>query len=121
MGAVGEVDTGCRELLCRVEERVAVLTLNRPEARNALTWDMKAALVEQVPRLGADVPRWLYKRLESLKDDEACIRAFGIEVVSRLCEDLIGSGVPGLHFYTLNRWGATMAICRNLGLAKSGS
>ncbi|MGI9592072.1 MAG: enoyl-CoA hydratase [Myxococcota bacterium] len=54
MGAVNEVDTGCRELLCRVEERVAVLTLNRPEARNALTWDMKAALVEQVPRLGAD-------------------------------------------------------------------
>ncbi len=52
--AVGDVDTGCRELLCRVEDRVAVLTLNRPDARNALTWEMKAALVEQVPRLGAD-------------------------------------------------------------------
>jgi enoyl-CoA hydratase/carnithine racemase len=52
--AVGDVDTGCQELLCRVEDRVAVLTLNRPDARNALTWDMKAALVEQVPRLGAD-------------------------------------------------------------------
>lgn len=52
--AARTIDTGCPELLCRVEDRVAVLTLNRPDARNALTWDMKAALVEQVPRLGAD-------------------------------------------------------------------
>ena len=65
---------------------------------------------------GADVPRWLYKRLESLQSDEAGIKAFGIEVVTRLCEDLVRFGVPGLHFYTLNRWGATVAICRNLGL-----
>jgi enoyl-CoA hydratase/carnithine racemase len=48
------IDTGTEQLLCRVEERVAVLTLNRPEARNALTWEMKAALAEWVPRLGAD-------------------------------------------------------------------
>ena len=52
--AARAIDTGCNELLCRVEDRVAVLTLNRPHARNALTWDMKAALVEWVPRLGAD-------------------------------------------------------------------
>ena len=48
------VETGSDQLLCGVEERVAVLTLNRPEARNALSWELKAALVELVPRLGAD-------------------------------------------------------------------
>ena len=49
-----EIDTGCPQLLGRLEDRVALLTLNRPEARNALTWEMKAALVETLPRLGAD-------------------------------------------------------------------
>jgi len=52
--AARDIDTGTGDLLCRVEDRVAVLTLNRPEARNALTRELKAALVEQVPRLGAD-------------------------------------------------------------------
>ncbi|MBW2267033.1 MAG: enoyl-CoA hydratase [Deltaproteobacteria bacterium] len=51
---VRNIDTGCDELLCRVDERVGIVTLNRPEARNALTGDMKAALVEWMPRLGAD-------------------------------------------------------------------
>jgi enoyl-CoA hydratase/carnithine racemase len=48
------VETGTSEILCRVEDRVAVVTLNRPEARNALTMDMKRALVELVPKLGGD-------------------------------------------------------------------
>ncbi len=52
--AVSEIDTGSGQLLGRLEDRVAVLTLNRPEARNALTWELKEALVETVPRLGAD-------------------------------------------------------------------
>lgn len=71
-------------------------------------------------KCGADVPRWLRKRLESLQDDEQGLKSFGIDVVTRLCEDLISFGVPGLHFYTLNRWGATLAICRNLGLENRG-
>ena len=66
---------------------------------------------------GADVPRWLYKHLEAYREDERALREFGIEVVTRLCQDLIAAGIPGLHFYTLNRWGATMRICENLGLA----
>jgi methylenetetrahydrofolate reductase (NADPH) len=65
---------------------------------------------------GADIPRWMKKHLEALRDDAAGLRAFGIEAVTRLCEDLLAAGAPGLHFYTLNRWGATVAICRNLGL-----
>ena len=66
---------------------------------------------------GADVPRYLRRRLEALAGDEAGLREFGIEVVTRLCEDLLAAGAPGLHFYTLNRWGASVAVCRNLGLA----
>ncbi|MEM6707731.1 MAG: methylenetetrahydrofolate reductase [Pseudomonadota bacterium] len=65
---------------------------------------------------GADVPRWIEKRLEAYKDDEPSLKAFGIEVVTTLCEDLLRLGAPGLHFYTLNRWGATSTVCRNLGL-----
>jgi methylenetetrahydrofolate reductase (NADPH) len=70
---------------------------------------------------GADIPRWMKKHLEALRDDAAGLRAFGIEAVTRLCEDLLAAGAPGLHFYTLNRWGATVAICRNLGLAGADS
>lgn len=48
------IDTGTEDLLCRIEDRVGVVTMNRPAARNALTWDMKAALIDVVPKLGAD-------------------------------------------------------------------
>jgi len=68
-------------------------------------------------KCGADVPRWLLKRMESLADDEAGLRNFGIDYLSRMCEELLAYGAPGLHFYTLNRWGASRAICDNLGLA----
>jgi len=48
-------------------------------------------------------------------EDEKSLTAFGVDVVTELCEKLLQMGVPGLHFYTLNRWGATSQICRNLG------
>jgi methylenetetrahydrofolate reductase (NADPH) len=72
-------------------------------------------LVRISEKCGADVPRWLRKRLEALQHDEAGLKAFGVEVITRLCDDLLGAGAPGLHFYTLNRWGASLAVCRNLG------
>jgi len=52
---------------------------------------------------GAEIPRWIRKRLEAYADDTASIKAFGLEVVHHLCEALIAGGAPGLHFYTLNR------------------
>lgn len=67
-------------------------------------------------RCGADIPRWMRKRLEAFGDDLASIRAFGIEVVTDLCDRLIAGGAPGLHFYTMNRAEPTLTICRNLGL-----
>lgn len=67
---------------------------------------------------GAEIPRWIRRRLEGYGDDTASIRAFGLEVVTRLCEVLIARGAPGLHFYTLNQASLTAEIWRRLGLAK---
>ena len=72
-------------------------------------------------KCGADVPRWLLKRLEPMADDEAALRAFSIDYLSRMSEELLAAGAPGLHFYTLNRWGVSRAICHNLGLDQTGS
>jgi methylenetetrahydrofolate reductase (NADPH) len=63
---------------------------------------------------GAEVPRWIAKRLESFGDDREAIRAFGLDVVTQLCERLVEEGAPGLHFYTLNAATATKAICERL-------
>ena len=63
---------------------------------------------------GAEVPRWVAKRLESFGDDREAIRAFGLDVVTQLCERLVKEGAPGLHFYTLNAATATKAICERL-------
>ena len=65
---------------------------------------------------GAEIPRWLSKRLQGYGDDIDAIKALGTEVVCKLCEQLLAAGAPGLHFYTLNQSKATLAICRNLGL-----
>lgn len=67
---------------------------------------------------GAEVPRWVAKRLESFGDDKEAIRAFGLDVVTQLCERLIKEGAPGLHFYTLNAATATKAICERLGYSR---
>ena len=72
-------------------------------------------LIRISEKCGADVPRWLRKRLEELQEDEAGLKSFGVDVITRLCEDLLTAGAPGLHFYTLNRWGASLAVCKNLG------
>ena len=66
---------------------------------------------------GAEIPRWIRKQFESYGDDAASIRAFGLDVVTELCERLIRSGAPGLHFYTLNQAGLTTEIVRRLNLA----
>ncbi len=65
---------------------------------------------------GAEVPRWIARRLEEFGENQQALRDFGIEVVARLCEQLIAQGAPGLHFYTLNGAQATLAICEQLNL-----
>ena len=65
---------------------------------------------------GAEIPRWIRLRLADYGDDKASIKAFGIDVVARLSQDLLDNGAPGLHFYTLNNAEVTMAIWRQLRL-----
>jgi methylenetetrahydrofolate reductase (NADPH) len=63
---------------------------------------------------GAEIPRWIRQRLEGFGDDGASIRAFGLDVVTALCERLIRGGAPALHIYTLNRANATMLLWQRL-------
>jgi methylenetetrahydrofolate reductase (NADPH) len=63
---------------------------------------------------GAEIPRWIAKRLEAFRDDADAIREFGADVVADLCRKLIAGGAPGIHFYTLNRARATLAIHERL-------
>jgi methylenetetrahydrofolate reductase (NADPH) len=65
---------------------------------------------------GAEVPRWIRHRLQGFGDDSASIQAFGLDVITDLCDQLRNGGVPGLHFYTMNQSAATLAICERLGL-----
>jgi methylenetetrahydrofolate reductase (NADPH) len=65
---------------------------------------------------GAEIPRWIRKKLEGYGDDTASIRAFGLDVITDLCDRLLRAGAPGLHFYTLNQAGQTTTIWQRLGL-----
>jgi methylenetetrahydrofolate reductase (NADPH) len=66
---------------------------------------------------GAEIPRWIRKKLESFADDTASIRAFGLDVVTDLCANLLARGAPGLHFYTLNQASLSSIIWQRLGLS----
>ncbi len=63
---------------------------------------------------GAEIPRWVRLKLASFGDDSASIKAFGLDVVTQMCEKLLAGGAPGLHFYSLNQAAATMAIWQRL-------
>jgi methylenetetrahydrofolate reductase (NADPH) len=65
---------------------------------------------------GAEIPRWIRRKLEGFGDDAASIRSFGLDVVTNLCDRLLRAGAPGLHFYTLNQAGPTTTIWQRLGL-----
>jgi methylenetetrahydrofolate reductase (NADPH) len=65
---------------------------------------------------GAEIPRWIRRKLEGYGDDSASIRSFGLDVVTQLCDQLLRGGAPGLHFYTLNQAGPTTTIWQRLGL-----
>ena len=65
---------------------------------------------------GAELPRWMRRKFESMGDDVDSIRSFGLDIVTDLCDRLISGGAPGLHFYSMNMSGLTLEICKRLGL-----
>ncbi len=73
-----------------------------------------ASLTRFSDTCGAEIPRWIRKQLEAYADDKESLQAFGLDVVSALCNQLLEQGAPGLHFYTLNQADSTNAIWNNL-------
>ena len=73
-----------------------------------------AKIAQFAARDGIEIPRWVALKMEGFMDDTASIRAFGIDVVTELCERLIAGGAPGLHFYTMNQSAVTLEICMRL-------
>jgi methylenetetrahydrofolate reductase (NADPH) len=72
-------------------------------------------LVRFSDNCGADIPRWIRLRLQGFGDDSASIKAFGLDVVTQLCERLRAGGAPGLHFYTMNQADAAVEVGKRLG------
>jgi len=70
---------------------------------------------------GAEIPRWILKRLQEFGDDRNAIREFGIDVTTELCDHLLSNGAPGIHFYTMNQSTAVEAIWNNLNLGERRS
>ncbi len=67
---------------------------------------------------GAEIPRWIRKKLESYQDDIDSIRAFGLDMITDMCRRLLEQGAPGLHIYTMNQAAATVALWQRLGLPR---
>ena len=79
-----------------------------------------ARIAQFAQRDGIEIPRWVALKMEGFMDDAASVRAFGLDVVTRLCERLLAGGAPSLHFYTLNQSGLSLEVCRRLGLLAAG-
>ncbi len=74
-----------------------------------------AKIAQFAARDGIQIPRWVALKMEGFMDDTASIRAFGLDVIARLCERLVAGGAPGIHFYTLNQSALSLEVCRRLG------
>ena len=95
-------------------ERTAAAGITVPIVPGVMPITNLAAVLRFSEKCGAEVPRWLRQVLVDKQDDDQATLEFGVEMVTRLCQRLLALGAPGLHFYTLNRWGATTRICQNL-------
>ena len=89
--------------------------LNVPVVPGIMPITSSAQLIRFSDACGAEIPRWIRLRLLSFGDDAASIKAFGLDVVTDLCEQLRTGGAPGLHFYCMNQSVATLEICNRLG------
>jgi methylenetetrahydrofolate reductase (NADPH) len=104
---------------CRFVDEVRALGCTVPIVAGIMPIVNFTQLARFSDACGAEIPRWVRKRLESYGDDRDAIRAFGLDVVTDLCERLFARGAPGLHFYTMNQFEPTAELVRRLGLAPS--
>ena len=99
----------------RFVEETDALGLSVPVVPGIMPITSSTQLMRFSDACGAEIPRWIRLRLQSFGDDIASIKAFGLDVVTDLCEQLRAGGVPGLHFYSMNQSAATLEICKRLG------
>ncbi|WP_442110344.1 methylenetetrahydrofolate reductase [NAD(P)H] [Pseudomonas sp. NUPR-001] len=99
-------------------ERVQKLGVNIPVVPGIMPITNYSKLARFSDACGAEIPRWIRKQLEAYGDDVGSIQKFGEEVITRMCEQLLQGGAPGLHFYTLNQADPSLAIWNNLKLPR---
>jgi len=95
-------------------DEVRALGVTVPIVPGIMPFHNYAKIAQFAARDGIEIPRWVALKMEGFMDDAASIRAFGIDVIARLCERLIAGGAPGIHFYTLNQSALTLEICKRL-------
>ena len=99
-------------------ERVQKLGVDIPVVPGIMPITNYSKLARFSDACGAEIPRWIRKQLEAYGDDVKSIQAFGEEVITQMCEQLLQGGAPGLHFYTLNQAEPSLAIWNNLKLPR---
>jgi methylenetetrahydrofolate reductase (NADPH) len=100
----------------RLRDEVAALGLSIPLVPGIMPITNSTQLMRFSDACGAEIPRWIRLRLQSFGEDLESIRAFGMDVVTHLCEQLIVGGAPALHFYTMNQSAPTLTLCERLSL-----
>jgi len=92
------------------------LGVTQPIVPGIMPFHNYGRIAQFAQRDGIDIPRWVQMKMEGFMDDTAAVRAFGLDVITTLCERLIAGGAPGLHFYTLNQSPLVLELCKRLGL-----
>ncbi|WP_088279110.1 methylenetetrahydrofolate reductase [NAD(P)H] [Ideonella sp. A 288] len=96
-------------------EQARALGVAAPIVPGIMPFHNYARVAQFAARDGIEIPRWVALKMEGYMDDAASIRAFGLDVITALCERLLAGGAPGLHFYALNQSALTLEIGRRLG------
>ena len=96
-------------------EQTRALGATVPVVPGIMPFHNFSKIAQFAARDGIEIPRWVTLKMEGFVDDAASIRAFGLDVVTALCERLIAGGAPGIHFYTMNQAPLTVELCRRLG------
>ena len=97
-------------------DEVRALGVDAPIVPGLMPIHNYARIAQFAARDGIEIPRWVALKMEGFMDDAASIRAFGLDVVTRLAERLVAGGAPAIHFYTLNQSALSLEVCRRLGL-----
>jgi methylenetetrahydrofolate reductase (NADPH) len=95
-------------------DEVRALGVTVPIVPGIMPFHNFARIAQFAQRDGIEIPRWVALKMEGFMDDTASIRAFGLDVVTQLCERLIAGGAPSIHFYTLNQSALALEICKRL-------